>query len=247
MNQQSRKRVICILLTAIIARFLTTETRSEVLANNKITTCWDEETGKRIAAMLDNEDSWSGVEDGKNTLVCAWKYEESDTVFTLLRFDNNGDIDYGFATNGLSTLVVKGSKLDQVQCYADKNFYTIVAHAVEENELFIMRFDHDGTFLEFQETTEGHFKGRSCPRKKNKIFDNVCVRNALRVAGDLVVCGSIINAGLAGGGTSIPGSTGAVGTTGVTGITGAFGLQGLTGNTGSQGFTGPQGNTGATG
>lgn len=84
----------------------------------------------------------------------------------------------------------------------------------------------------------------SCQQKKNKIFDNLCVRNCIRVNGNLLVAGKIINPGFSCICTTSVGNTGMTGATGPTGLNGNTGLQGNTGNLGN---TGAQGNTGNTG
>lgn len=79
-------------------------------------------------------------------------------------------------------------------------------------------------------------------KKACKKYASVCVRNNVRIGGNLIVCGSI-------NGNSNPcqGDPGNPGATGFTGDTGATGPDGFTGFTGNQGASAAQGNTGNTG
>lgn len=79
-------------------------------------------------------------------------------------------------------------------------------------------------------------------KKACKKYASVCVRNNMRIGGNLIVCGSIN-----GGSTTCQGDPGNPGATGLSGATGATGADGFTGFTGNQGAQATQGNTGNTG
>lgn len=89
-------------------------------------------------------------------------------------------------------------------------------------------------------------------KRRDKIFNSLCVRNSVRIGGDLLVCGKIVAGqnqtnSITKGTTGSTGSTGPIGLLGPTGSTGAQGVQGATGNTGPQGAQGIPGNTGPQG